>query len=281
MDEVRRTELITPGPAEALAGLLGVQGMDADGLAGLPLLWHWLYLLDRPAQAALGVDGHPAAGSIPSPPGPGRRRMFAGGRVQVLSPLSVGLPATRVSSVRSTKETTGRSGSLTFVTIGHEIIQGGCLVISEEQDIVYRDLEVGAAPAPTKGAALRPVAGGRDRDWVVPIDPVMLFRFSALTYNAHRIHYDRDYARDIEGYPGLLVHGPLQAILMAEAIRRMPTADGAGSPRPVDMTYRLIAPLFDDQGLAVSVRADGDGAETTVHDSRGRPTASARIRFAD
>ena len=230
MTEVRElTELITPGPAEALAGLLGVPGLEAD--AALPLLWHWVYLLDRPPQAILGADGHPARDAIPTPPGRGLRRMFAGGRVSQHGPLCTGAEATRRTWQASSAGKQGRSGPLHFVTVRTEISQGGQVVITEEQDLVYREPTPGP-PAPARAPdpqappsapnpqpppdAQAPPAGARD--WPVEVNPVLLFRFSALTYNAHRIHYDRDYAR-AEGYPGLLVHGPLQALLMAELAR--------------------------------------------------------------
>ena len=222
MTEVREvTELITPGPAEALAGLLGVPRADE----ALPLLWHWVYLLDRPPQAILGADGHPARDAIPSPPGPGLRRMFAGGRVSQHGPLRIGAEATRRTWQASSARKQGRSGPLHFITVRSEISQDGRVVITEEQDLVYRE-PTGGAPAPAADATPAPASPDPQpqappagaRDWLVEVNPVLLFRFSALTYNAHRIHYDRDYAR-AEGYPGLLVHGPLQALLMAELAR--------------------------------------------------------------
>ena len=198
------TELITPGPAQALAGLLGVPEVDEE----LPLLWHWVYLLDRPPQDALGPDGHQHRGGMPVPPGPGLRRMFAGGRVSRHGPLRIGSEATRRTWQASSARKQGRSGPLVFVTVRTEVSQGGQVVITEEQDLVYR--EPGANGQARSGPSV--AAAGRDRS--VTVDPVLLFRFSALTYNAHRIHYDREYARG-EGYPGLVVHGPLQALLMA------------------------------------------------------------------
>ena len=129
------TELITPGPAEALAGLLGVPRADE----ALPLLWHWVYLLDRPPQAALGPDGHPDRDAVPVPPGPGLRRMFAGGRLSQHRPLCTGEQATRRTWQASSTRKQGRSGPLHFVTVRTEISQGGQVVITEEQDLVYRE----------------------------------------------------------------------------------------------------------------------------------------------
>jgi len=258
MDDIHEvTELITPGPAQALAGLLGVQ----DPGEGLPLLWHLVYLLDRPPQDALGLDGHQARGGIPVPPGPGLRRMFAGGRVWRHGELRIGSEATRRTWQASSVRKQGRSGPLHFVTVRTEISQGGQVVIAEEQDLVYR--EPGANEPARSGQSVAPTG----RDWPVTVDPVLLFRFSALTYNAHRIHYDREYARG-EGYPGLLVHGPLQALLMAELAR----------PTGSEYAYRLIAPLYEDQGLIVSAAPDDDAVRVSCRDAADRLTATGVIR---
>jgi 3-methylfumaryl-CoA hydratase len=190
-DFSERTEMLLPGPASALGGLLDVPVPDLAGGAGLPLLWHWVYLLDRPAQADLGSDGHPLRGTIAAFPGRGRRRMWAGGRVRTSGPLRCGDLATKRSRVASVQEKHGRSGPLTFVTVQHQILQGDHVVIEEEQDIVYREAASPAwqPPAPAAEALAVPPADG---EWTIEISPVLLFRFSALTYNAHRIHYDRD-----------------------------------------------------------------------------------------
>ena len=261
-----RTEFLTPGPAEALAGLLGVPGVTDGG--ELPLLWHWVYLLDRPLTAVLGPDGHPARDAIPVPPGPGLRRMFAGGRVVRHGPLRLGAEATRRTWQAGSAVKRGRSGPLHFVTVRTEITQGGEVAVTEEQDLVYREA---ATVSPDRSGEIRPPSDGQ-RDWVVEVDPVLLFRFSALTYNAHRIHYDRDYAR-AEGYPGLVVHGPLQALLMAELAR-------PGTPARCEYSYRLVAPLFDGQGLVVSAVADSRRVRVTARDAAGRTTATGVIRPA-
>ena len=238
-----------------------------------------MYLLDRPPQAILGADGHPARDAIPTPPGPGLRRMFAGGRVSQHGPLRTGAEATRRTWQASSARKQGRSGPLHFVTVRSEISQDGQVVITEEQDLVYREAALDGAPAsavaPAPAAdpqpdAQPPPAG--PRDWPVEVNPVLLFRFSALTYNAHRIHYDRDYAR-AEGYPGLLVHGPLQALLMAELAR-------PERPALCDYSYRLVAPLFDGQGLIVSASVQEDTVRVTARDAAGRTTATGVIRPA-
>jgi len=271
---VERTEVLQPEPAVALARLLGVGLPDLE-TEGLPLLWHWVYLLERPRQADLGADGHPVRGVIPAPPAPGRRRMAAGGRVTLLGPLVVGRDATRRTEVASLTEKEGRTGPLTFVVVRHTIRQGGEVKVVEEQDLVYRDAvttgsraeaDAFTSTAPGEG----PVTLEED-EWPLPVDPVLLFRFSALTYNAHRIHYDRDYARDVEGHRGLVTHGPLQALAMAECVR------GKGVPATA-IDYRLVSPLFDHQGLVARGVLNGSGHEVSVRDLGGRITAKGHVR---
>jgi len=266
---IERTETLQPEPAYALGALLGVPLPDLERGAGLPLLWHWIYLLDRPAQADLGPDGHPVHGTLPAPPGPGRRRMWAGGRVRTRGTLRTGSPATKRTSVLSVTEKQGRSGQLVFVTVGHQLRQDGQPVIDEEQDIVYREGVAGPAPAPAGELPRVPLVDG---EWEIDVSPTLLFRFSALTYNAHRIHYDRDYCRDVEGYPGLLTHGPLQALAMAEAARAAGHADGA-----LTFEYRLVSPLFDYQGLVVGAVPGQAGVTTAARDRYGRQTAAGTL----
>ena len=183
--------------------------------------------------------------------------MFAGGRVTTYRPLRFGERATRTTWVADTVEKDGRSGPLTFVTVRTEIEQGGDLAIAEEQDIVYR--APGTSTAPGRPADPGDEGPGDERPGVLEfdVDPVVLFRFSALTYNAHRIHYDRDYAV-AEGYPDLVVHGPLQALLMGEWLRR----SGALPPGEEVFSYRLVAPAFGAQRLTVSAKQDESTSAT-------------------
>jgi 3-methylfumaryl-CoA hydratase len=189
--------------------------------------------------------------------------MFAGGRVWRHGALRIGAEATRRTWQASSERKQGRSGPLHFVTVRTEVSQGGQVVISEEQDLVYREP---GANGPARLAEITALAG---RDRQVAVDPVLLFRFSALTYNAHRIHYDRDYAR-AEGYPGLVVHGPLQALLMAELARSL-------GPTGCEYSYRLVAPLYEDQGLIVSAAPDGDAVRVSCRDAADRVTATGQI----
>lgn len=259
-----RTELITLEPAEALAGMLDIDAPSAGD--ELPALWHWIYLLERRRQSDLGPDGHPRHG-IPAPPGPGRLRMFAGGRVSMHTPLRFRQPATRTTRVIRTAEKEGKSGLLTFVTVRSDIEQGGRLAITDEQDIVYR-APGSTLPAKSNTAETPAPMGSLALD----VDSVVLFRFSALTYNAHRIHYDSAYAAQ-EGYPGLVVHGPLQALMMGELIRR------SGVPLVgQEFAYRLVAPMFGEQRLTAAPNPEETGVSAQVRDATGRVTATSTLR---
>ncbi|WP_035760628.1 mesaconyl-C4 CoA hydratase [Paenarthrobacter nicotinovorans] len=250
-----RTEVIASEPVEALAAALDIEVPFTQGTS-VPPLWHWLYLLERNRHNELGPDGHPTVG-IPAPPGPGRRRMFAGGRVSTFGHLTVGTPATKVISIAGSVEKTGRTGPLTFTTVRHEIFQNNQLVIREEQDIVYRAPGKGSLPAPPSPPA--PPAG--------PVlsqaaDERLLFRFSALTYNAHRIHYDLDWCLN-EGYDGLVIHGPLLALMMGEHMRR----EGIGLLGKT-FSYRLASPMTKPQTFSIVPGPDGleKGAEARSAD---------------
>lgn len=249
-NRVERTEIIAAEPVESLAAALDID-VPFDVGKTVPPLWHWLYLLERNRQNELGPDGHPTVG-IPAPPGPGRRRMFAGGRVSSFGQLKIGAPARKVITVAGSVEKVGRTGPLTFTTVRHEIFQANELVIREEQDIVYRAPGSGSLPDPhtppptPEGPVLRQAADER-----------LLFRFSALTYNAHRIHYDRDWCLS-EGYDGLVIHGPLLALMMGEHMRR----------EGIDLTgktfdYRLASPMTKPQTFSIVPGTDGldNGAE--------------------
>jgi 3-methylfumaryl-CoA hydratase len=201
----------------------------------LPLPWHWFHFLPRAAQSALDDDGHPRRGGF-LPPIPYPRRMFAGARIQVHRPLRVGTPALREGTIRDVVMKSGKSGALAFVTVAYRFMQEGQLCLEEEQDIVYR--EPGAAvPAPQPVDLPQPPEGAWSRS--LQPDTRVLFRFSALTFNAHRIHYDRAYATEMEGYPGLVVHGPLTAALLLQLVRQH-------TARPIiAFSFRGLAPLFD------------------------------------
>jgi 3-methylfumaryl-CoA hydratase len=258
-------EVIAVTPVEALAGLLDVDSPD-DGL--VPELWHWVHLLERRPTRDLGPDGHPTAG-IPAPPGPGLRRMFAGGRVDTFRRLRIGEPATRTTWVTGDVEKQGRTGPLRFLTVRHEISQAGEVAVVDEQDLVYRS--PGGALPQRQGEGLP----DRSPALTLDVDERLLFRFSALTYNAHRIHYDRDWCRQ-EGYDDLVVHGPLQALMMGELARRngVPLVGRR-------FGYRLVSPMTGPQAMHVLASPDGidEGAEVRAPD--GRLTAVSELRPID
>jgi 3-methylfumaryl-CoA hydratase len=263
--QVEVTELVTPQNAEGLANLIETDVPTCT----LPPLWHWTYLLERRRQRDLGPDGHPTSG-IPAPPGPGRRRMFAGGRVTTYRELRFGDEATRVTRVVATKEKQGRTGPLSFVTVRHEVSQGGEVAIIDENDIVYRAQDSGSLPSPGEADPVPERQPRLDLD----VDAAFLFRFSALTYNAHRIHYDHTWLRQ-EGYADLVVHGPLQALMMGELQRRA----GEGLVGKV-FGYRLVAPMIGPQRFTVLPGEDGLAAGAEVRDARGVLTAVSTLAAA-
>jgi 3-methylfumaryl-CoA hydratase len=271
---IERTEMLVPEPARALAALLGADAPDLDRGDSLPLLWHWVYLLDRPAQADLAPDG--SAPLETAAAGLDGRRMWAGGRVCASGPLRCGEPATKRTRLRSVEHKQGRSGPLTFIVMERQIRQRGRVVIDEQQDIVYR-ARPPAGPRPAGAGGAGRIIPPADGERPIEISPTLLFRFSALTYNAHRIHYDRDYARDVEGYPGLVVHGPLQALAMAEAARAA-RHRGGGHLDARCFAYRLLAPLFDHEGMVVSATREQELTVTAVRDGHGRQTAAGKLR---
>lgn len=257
-------------PSAAFAALLD-QPPPGSALPGaeLPPLWHWFHLLDAPAQAELGDDGHPAHGRF-LPPIPDRRRMFAGGRLRVREPLRIGDVVTRRSSLVSATPKAGRSGALVFVTVRHEFTRGGASVpaVVEEQDFAYR-----SQPAGQPRVLLDPIPAGPAQPGIELLpDAAMLFRFSALTYNTHRIHYDHPYVTTVEGYPGLVVHGPLLALLLLELPRRL-----SPERRVAAFSYRLRRPAF--AGTPV-VATGGPAGEVSAGAPGLDPSASGSIRLA-
>jgi 3-methylfumaryl-CoA hydratase len=265
-DRLVRTGRIEPDLVEALAGLLDVPPPTRT----LPPMWHQVHLLERPPQHALGEDGHATHG-IPAPPGPGRKRMFAGGRVTTLRPLAIGEEATRTTWVTGMMDKQGRSGQLTFVTTRSEIVQGSQPCLVEESDIVYREpgSTVPAAPGTLDDPPWRAPDGSPSV--TLTADEALLFRFSALTYNAHRIHYDHNWVRH-EGYADLVVHGPLQTLRLAELARRS-GVDLVGR----ELSYRLVAPMTGPQTFTVAGGEEGVERGGEVHDVHGTVTAVSTI----
>ncbi|WP_330455662.1 MaoC family dehydratase N-terminal domain-containing protein [Streptomyces sp. NBC_00820] len=270
---VTEDDVLSPAPVAALSALLDQPKPVTTAGDPLPPLWHWLYFLRWPAQLDLGDDGHPRHGHF-LPTVPDRQRMFAGGRCEVVEPLRVGEPAQRVSGVSTVATKQGSTGELLFVTVRSEYLQHGATCVVEEQDIVYRsgrsagrhpvDLDVTAEPH-------------SEDAWRLPLrtGPALLFRFSALTANAHRIHYDAPYAQGVEGYPGLVVHGPLLVLTMLELVRRNAPS------RPVrSVSYRLRRPAFAREHLLASGAPTGRNAALSIATHRERRHATAEVAFA-
>ncbi|MEO1276887.1 MAG: MaoC family dehydratase N-terminal domain-containing protein, partial [Pseudomonadota bacterium] len=221
-------DTLDPGKLRLMEATLDRPPALAEGDA-LPPLWHWLFFNSPVATQGLGPDGHAARGGF-LPPVALPRRMWAGGRLKFDAPLRIGAPARRISTIEAVAEKTGRAGPLVFVTVRHEIEAGGHL--TEWHDIVYR--------GPADGAPKRePAPNGTPVTRITPSLP-LLFRYSALTFNTHRIHYDADYCRDVEGYPGPIVHGPLIATYLAGlAMSQL--------ARPLErFNFRAKQPLFVD-----------------------------------
>ncbi len=238
----------------------------------LPPLWHWLYFWDVAPRSNLGRDGHPALSGVFLPPVGPARRMWAGSRVTFPGALTIGEPATRVSTIDRITEKQGRTGRLVFVTVRHEISGGDGLAVVDEHDIVYRE-NTGDA-----GASARPGEPAPDKaDWTETVapDPTLLFRYSALTFNGHRIHYDREYASGTEGYDGLVVHGPLLATLMCGL------AGHARADRPVaGFEFRGMRPVLDTESFTVCGRTDGEDAiDVWVANGAGHLAMQGRTTF--
>ena len=284
------TETIAAEPAAAMSGLLDREPAVTAPGDPIPPLWHWLYFLDRPATSELGPDGHPAAGHF-MPPIPQRRRMYAGGRASYTGAFRCGDEITRRSELADATVKQGRSGELLFVTVRSVFTRAGAVIATEEQDVVYRS---GPAerPAARRSAGPRganetagPAAGGSagprgaaDRaPWQIQIvpDPVLLFRFSALTYNAHRIHYDADYATGVEGHPGLVVHGPLLALLCFELPRRH-----APRQQVTQLSFRAQSPVFVGQRCTVTGGPRDGGCAMQVAGPDGAVALTAEGRLS-
>jgi 3-methylfumaryl-CoA hydratase len=260
---VTTTEISAEHAGKVAAVLDAADELSAG--AELPLLWHWAFFTPAAPTASLGHDGHPrlpAQGPTADLP----RRMWAGGRVHLNFPLVIGTTATRRSRVAGAERKSGRSGDLLVVKATHEISQNGRVAIVEEQDLIYRTASGSPIEAPV--GSQRPEAPDGGWNDEVTLGAVTLFRFSAITFNGHRIHYDLPYATGEEGYPGLVVHGPLTAILLAESARRRGLRGSsfsfrASSPLFADTPFTLLGQPDDDAGVALqAVRNDGAVAMT-------------------
>ncbi|RZT08230.1 3-methylfumaryl-CoA hydratase [Duganella sp. CF402] len=245
-----REDVVTAAPLALLAATLD---LPPQPLQTVPPLWHWLYFLPTASLAEAGVDGHPQRGGF-LPPVPLPRRMWAGSRVQFRQPLNVGETIRRRSEITGVTHKEGKSGPLVFVAIRQTIANARGVALVEDQTVVYRDAAPSAAAAaPVRGQPI-PYPAQFHRK-VLP-GPVLLFRYSALTFNSHRIHYDHPYVVQEEGYPDLVVHGPLCATLLVEEVRRQ-----YPDRRIAAFEFKALSPLFANAEFGIGGCLDG----STVH----------------
>jgi 3-methylfumaryl-CoA hydratase len=238
-------------PVKALNATLDHPVLPADPGTPLPPLWHWLYFLPLHRQSEIGPDGHAKRGGF-LPPVPLPRRMWAGSQFEFRSPVRVGDAVERTSTIADVSSKEGRTGKLVFVKVRHEVRCNGLAepAIVEFHDIVYREAK---RPGDVEPAPQRAESAAAWQREIVP-DDVLLFRYSALTFNGHRIHYDRKYVTEVEGYPGLIVHGPLIATLLLDLVRRhAPEADVAA------FRFKAVRPTFDLNPFRVAGQPQGDG----------------------
>ena len=275
-----RTESVAdtlhPATVQGLAATLDRTDADTDAAPGavLPPLWHWAYFLPHARQSVLGPDGHPQRGGF-LPPVPLPRRMWAGGRLawQPANPLCVGDAVQRTSRIACVTHKAGRTGDLLFVGVEHAFANAQGLALTEVHDIVYRAAPQPGDPVPPPTAAEEGAAWQRE---VVP-DDVLLFRYSALTFNGHRIHYDRRYVTEVEGYPGLVVHGPLIATLLLDLLhRQMPGATVAR------FEFKAVRPTFDLHPFRLNGQPSPDGSTVRLwaEDHEGWLTMQATATLA-
>ena len=270
------TDALTLAPVNALCATLDRSDAPAQYGDALPALWHWLYFLPHAAHSQIGVDGHPQRGGF-MPPIALPRRMWAGSQLtwERGNPLRLGEALQRTSTIDAITHKAGRSGELVFVQVRHAYDNANGLALTERQDIVFR---AAAAPGAAAPAPQAPALQGHS-DWQRSItpDPVLLFRYSALTFNGHRIHYDRPYATQEEGYAGLVVHGPLIATLLMDLLRRsLPDA------QVLSYQFRAVRPTLDLQPFSVHGKLldDGKTVELWGEDHEGWLTMQATATLA-
>jgi 3-methylfumaryl-CoA hydratase len=249
---------ITLFPAKALAAALDNEWKPKKGDA-LPPFWEWLYFLATPKASATGLDGHPEKGGF-LPPVPLPRRMWAAGEAEYHQPLIIGEPATRLSTIQSVELKEGSTGALIFVVVKHEIFQHDHRCITETQNLVYREQPDANAPPPP----IKQPPEGAEFSQVIRPNPVLLYRFSALTYNGHRIHYDRTYAMEEELYPALVVHGPLLVTLLLE-LKRAELPDTLIRK----IKFRAVRPTFDTHDFVVEGKRDNNTLSLWSKDHEG------------
>jgi 3-methylfumaryl-CoA hydratase len=256
-----KTDIVTAHLVRALRATLFMEIGEPKPGDAAPFTAHWCLAQPVYPMSQLGPDGHPTRGGF-LPPVPLPRRMWAGGELEFIDTLRVGDEMKRSSRISDVTMKTGSTGVLCFVSVQHEVTTPRGTAIRERQDIVYRDMTASAPAA--KPAAAPPSAKHRESHMA---DEVLLFRYSALTFNGHRIHYDRDYVTKVEGYPGLIFHGPMQAAFLVEFAAKL-----HGGAAPKKITYRGVQPLFEGSEFSVNANDAGAGLELWTANSEGSPT---------
>jgi 3-methylfumaryl-CoA hydratase len=257
------SDVVTAQLVKGLRATLFQEIGDPQPGEAAPWTVHWCLAQPVFPMSALSPDGHPTRGGF-LPPVPLPRRMWAGGELEFLEPLRVGDVSTRTSRIADVTMKTGSTGVLCFVSVDHLVTTPRGTALRERQDIVYRDVSTAQASAPAKPAAPPPPAQHRESHLA---DPVLLFRYSALTFNGHRIHYDRDYVTKVEGYPGLIFHGPLQAAFIVELATKL-----HGGTAPKKFSYRGLQPLFEGSEFSINANKTDGGMELWTANSAGQPT---------
>ncbi|HEY0236874.1 MAG TPA: MaoC family dehydratase N-terminal domain-containing protein [Afipia sp.] len=263
------SDVVTAHLAKALRATLFQEPGDPRPGDAAPLTSHWCLAQPVVTMDELGADGHPSRGGF-LPPVPLPRRMWAGGSIEFHDSLRVGDEISRWSKITDVSLKSGSTGPLCFVSVEHTIRTSRGIAIREMQNVAYRD----ATTSPTKKPASPPELPLSEHSHKLLADPVLLFRYSALTFNGHRIHYDRDYVTKIEGYPGLIVHGPLQASLLIEFAYRL--NDGQ---MPRAFSYRGMQPLFDGAEFSLNAAKEADGLSLWVANGEGVPTMKASVSW--
>ena len=270
------TGVLTLPTVQAMSATLDRVNDDFSEGSELPPLWHWLFLLPAAAHSSLSEDGHPRRGEF-LPPIELPRRMSAGGNFNFNHPLIVGEEISRRSIIKSIKGKQGRSGELVFVCVEHQITGASGIAFTEEHNIVFKE----AAPAtktPADAPSPAPIMAPNTETFSKQInpDPVLLFRYSALTFNGHRIHYDRDYACNVEGYPGLIVHGPLMATLLIELLtEKMPAV------KLKKFDYKALGPVFDTNSFTVcGQQIDDNNVQLWIRNHQGNLCMKGDVEIA-
>ncbi|GJM12660.1 MAG: acyl-CoA dehydrogenase [Pseudohongiella sp.] len=266
------SDTLTTTPMEALAATLDRADTTFSHGDSLPPLWHWLYFLEPTRQSELAEDGHPNRGDF-LPPIELPRRMWAGSRLTFLRPLRAGQSIERTSTIKSVAIKEGRSGKLGFVCVAHELADSEGVLLQEEHDIVYREM-------PSENSKEKPALKAEQKpDYVRTItpDPALLFRYSALTFNAHKIHYDRDHATKVESYAGLVVHGPLLAIFLLELF-----AENNPDATLSKFSFKAIRPVFDTESFHACGKKPNESGVTElwIEDNAGNLCMQAQAELA-